>query len=129
MCASRTSLRETPHLWALSYDNTPEIRLFYHWAHVTKINARYSVAGYKSASGNADGACPAAGAFAACVVEALAPASDGKPVTKPVLMKAITATGWATDDTLLATDPVWLEAGRFDDRGTQARREIGRTDC
>ena len=30
--------------------NAPEIRLFYHWAHVTKINARYSVAGYKSAT-------------------------------------------------------------------------------
>ncbi|MGD0109816.1 MAG: BREX-1 system phosphatase PglZ type B [Rhodopila sp.] len=62
-------------------------------------------------------ASPAAGAFAACAVEALAPASDGKPVTKPVLMKAITASGWTTHDTLLGTDPVWLEAGRFDDEG------------
>ena len=62
-------------------------------------------------------ASPAAGAFAACAVEALAPELDGKPVTKLVLMKAITATGWVTDDTLLGTDPVWLEAGKFDDEG------------
>jgi hypothetical protein len=62
-------------------------------------------------------ASPAAGAFTACVVEALAPAYDGKPVTKPILTKAITASGWATEDNLLNTDPVWLEAGRFDDEG------------
>jgi hypothetical protein len=60
---------------------------------------------------------PAVGAFGAGAVENLAPAFEGKTVTKPILTKAITTAGWATTDTLLSPDPVWLEAGRFDDEG------------
>jgi hypothetical protein len=62
-------------------------------------------------------ASPAAGAFTGGVLDALTPASEGKPVTKPVLTKAIVAAGWATTDTLLGTEPVWLEVGRFDEEG------------
>jgi hypothetical protein len=62
-------------------------------------------------------ASPAAGAFVAGAVEALAPAFEGKSVTKPILTKAIAAAGWATTDNLLGNDPVWLEAGRFDEEG------------
>jgi hypothetical protein len=62
-------------------------------------------------------ASPAAGTFAAGAIETLAPASEGKPVTKPILTKAITAAGWATTNNLLGDEPVWLEIGRFDDEG------------
>jgi hypothetical protein len=62
-------------------------------------------------------ASPAAGAFTGGVLDALTPASEGKPVTKPILTKAIVAAGWATTDTLLGDEPVWLEVGRFDEEG------------
>jgi hypothetical protein len=62
-------------------------------------------------------ASPAAGAFAGGVVEALTPAADGKPVTKPVLIKAIESAGWAVTETLLGSNPFWLEVGRFDEEG------------
>jgi hypothetical protein len=62
-------------------------------------------------------ASPAAGAFAGGVLEALAPAAEGKPVTKPVLTKAIESAGWAVTETLLGADPFWLEVGRFDEEG------------
>ena len=62
-------------------------------------------------------ASPAAGAFAGGVLEALAPAAEGKPVTKPVLTKAIESAGSAVTETLLGADPFWLEVGRFDDEG------------
>jgi hypothetical protein len=60
---------------------------------------------------------PAAGMFVAGTVETLSPAYDGKPVIKPILMKAITAAGWATSESLLSTNPIWLEVGRFDEEG------------
>lgn len=62
-------------------------------------------------------ASPAAGAFGAGALETLAPAFEGKPVTKPILTKAIAAAGWATTNDLLGTDPVWMEIGRFDEEG------------
>jgi hypothetical protein len=42
---------------------------------------------------------------------------DGKPVTKPILTKAIENAGWGVTETLLGTDPFWLEVGRFDEEG------------
>ncbi len=60
---------------------------------------------------------PAAGALVAGAVETLGPAYEGKSVTKPILTKAIAAAGWSTTDTLLGTEPVWLEVGRFDEEG------------
>ncbi len=62
-------------------------------------------------------ASPAAGMFRGGVVEALAPGFEGKPVTKPILTKAIAAAGWAVTETLLSAEPYWLEVGRFDDEG------------
>lgn len=62
-------------------------------------------------------ASPAAGAFSSGVVEALTPAVEGKPVTKPGLTKAIENAGWAVTETLLGSTPFWLEVGRFDEEG------------
>ena len=62
-------------------------------------------------------ASPAAGAFVGGVVEALTPACEGKPVTKPILTKAIATVGWAVTEALLGTEPLWLEAGEIDDKG------------
>ncbi|WP_377828785.1 BREX-1 system phosphatase PglZ type B [Bradyrhizobium lupini] len=62
-------------------------------------------------------ASPAAGVFAGGVVETLTPAAEGKPVTKPVLNKAIESAGWAVTETLLGSGPFWLEVGRFDEEG------------
>ncbi|MDE5461347.1 BREX-1 system phosphatase PglZ type B [Bradyrhizobium sp. CSS354] len=62
-------------------------------------------------------ASPAAGVFAGGVVETLTPVAGGKPVTKPVLMKAIESAGWAVTETLLGSGPFWLEVGRFDEEG------------
>jgi hypothetical protein len=62
-------------------------------------------------------ASPAAGAFKAGAVEMLTPAYEGKQVTKPVLMKAIGAAGWAIADDLMGDAPFWMELGRFDEDG------------
>jgi hypothetical protein len=62
-------------------------------------------------------ASPAAGLFAGGVVEALTPVAEGKPVTKPVLIKAIESVGWAVTETLMSSNPFWLEVGRFDEEG------------
>lgn len=62
-------------------------------------------------------ASPASGAFSGGILEALTPAVDGKPVTKPLLSKAIEGAGWAVTETLLGSTPVWLEVGRFDEEG------------
>ena len=37
------SLRTSPHLWLLSYDDCPEIRKLYDWAVVEKIDATYGM--------------------------------------------------------------------------------------
>ena len=74
-------------------------------------------------------ASPAAGAFAAG-----APSkhwrllSEGKPVTKPVLMKAIEAAGWATDDILLGTDPCGLRLDGSMSEGHELGARSGRAD-
>ncbi len=49
--------------------------------------------------------------------EGLVPCFDGKPVQKPVLLKAIAAAGWSTAESLLSDEPLWGEIGRFDERG------------
>ena len=62
-------------------------------------------------------ASPVAGALTAGPVEDLRPALDGKPATHPVLLKAIEAAGWSCTETLLGDQPIWREAGRFDEEG------------
>jgi hypothetical protein len=59
---------------------------------------------------------PAAGLLAA-MGEGLVPCFQGKPAQKPVLLKAVEATGWATAESLLTDEPLWGEIGRFDERG------------
>lgn len=87
-------------------------------AHGAKVTFSWRWSGFPTVTATCKPlASPAAGAFVAGAVEALAPTSEGKSVTKPILMKAIEAVGWATTDTLLGTDPVWLEVGRFDEEG------------
>jgi len=36
------ALRESSHQWVLSYDDCPEVRDLYGWAHITSISVRYS---------------------------------------------------------------------------------------
>jgi hypothetical protein len=59
---------------------------------------------------------PAAGLLEA-TGEGLVPCFQGKPVQKPVLLKAIAAAGWSTAESLLGDEPLWDEIGRFDERG------------
>ncbi|MBV9860251.1 MAG: BREX-1 system phosphatase PglZ type B [Alphaproteobacteria bacterium] len=62
-------------------------------------------------------ASPAAGLLSATAGEGLIPQFEGKPVQKPVLLKAIETAGWSTAETLLDDKPLWGEVGRFDERG------------
>ncbi len=43
--------------------------------------------------------------------------AEGKPVTKPVLVKGLEDAGWETDDWLLPDGKLWMETGRFDEEG------------
>ena len=59
-------------------------------------------------------------------------AIEGKPAPKPVLIKAIAAAGWPTRRPCSATEPMWLEAGRFDDDGHKLGADLAtqsRTIC
>ncbi len=38
-------LRATPHRWVLTYDDCPEVRRMYSWAHIRKLSVHYSIAG------------------------------------------------------------------------------------
>lgn len=38
-------LKSTQHLWLLSYDDCPEIRELYSWAHIEELDVQYSIAG------------------------------------------------------------------------------------
>jgi len=49
--------------------------------------------------------------------ELLPVAPDGKPASKPVFYKALSAAGWQTEDTLIPTGKLWTETGRFDEEG------------
>jgi hypothetical protein len=62
-------------------------------------------------------ASPAAGVLASASATDLIPFYQGKPAQKPVLLKAIAAAGWSTEETLLGNEPLWREIGRFDERG------------
>ncbi len=42
---------------------------------------------------------------------------DGKPASKPVLYKVLEAEGWNTTTTLISTEKLWMETGRFDEEG------------
>ena len=45
------------------------------------------------------------------------PCWNGKVAAKPVLVKAVEAAGWATDATLLADQPLWVEGDSLDKAG------------
>ena len=62
-------------------------------------------------------ASPAALLLAAPSTDDLVPCYEGKPTQKPILLKAIEAAGWCTSESLLGGEPLWLEIGRFDERG------------
>lgn len=42
-----TALKETNHLWVLSYDDCPEIRFLYDWAEISPIVVNYSITATK----------------------------------------------------------------------------------
>lgn len=60
---------------------------------------------------------PAAPLLASGASEDMLPTYEGKPASKPVLMKAMKAAGWTCDATLLPDEPSWQEVGRFDEEG------------
>jgi hypothetical protein len=70
-------------------------------------------------------ASPAAGVLAAASAADLIPFFQGKPAQKPVLLKAIEATGWSTAESLLGDEPLWREIGRFDERGHVLGADLG----
>jgi len=62
-------------------------------------------------------ASPAAATLNAGSLEMLTPSFGGRQVTKPILLRAINAAGWATADDLVATGPMWMELGEIDESG------------
>jgi DNA adenine methylase len=45
----RDALKMTPHDWVLSYNDVPEIRALYSWAHIAKVPVSYSINGRRRA--------------------------------------------------------------------------------
>ncbi len=45
-------LRKSPHAWLLSYDDCPEIRDLYGWAHLESVDVNYSITATKDKDGN-----------------------------------------------------------------------------
>jgi hypothetical protein len=62
-------------------------------------------------------ASPAAGLLNAGSADTMYPTYEGREAVKPVLMKAIEATGWSCGDSLLGEVPVWLEGRSIDRTG------------
>jgi hypothetical protein len=88
------------------------------WARGATVQVNCAWSGFPTVTATCKGlASPAAGVLAAASTADLIPFYQGKPAQKPVLLKAIEATGWSTAESLLSDEPLWREIGRFDERG------------